>query len=115
MTDFLNSRESVEALEAANSGVRDSRLDIEVLYNIYVDMLDSRLDIEVLEAVNSGVRDSRLSVEVLYALPAEMLHSRVDIENLYQNNLVDNLLDRLSVEVLIGTATTAQWGFVPIA
>lgn len=98
MTDFLNSRESVEALEAADSGVRDSRLDVEVL-----------------EAANAGVRDSRLVVEVLYAIPADMLISRLNVENLYQNNILDALLDRLSVEVLIGTATTAQWGFVPIA
>lgn len=66
MTDALNSRESIEALETTDPAARNSRESIEVLHNVFVTGLVSRDSIENLWQFPSVVmRDSRLSIEVL--------------------------------------------------
>lgn len=51
MTDSINARESVEALETFDASARNARESIEALWAIQVDAVDARLSIEVLEQV----------------------------------------------------------------
>lgn len=67
MTEARNSRENIEALEAAASSARLSREDIEALYSVFVAFRDSRMDVEVLYQNVTTMRESRLGVEVLFA------------------------------------------------
>lgn len=68
MTDSLNSRESIEALETFTVEARNSRESIEVLYNVNVDGRNSRESLEALwqNTINSAL-DARLSIEILTA------------------------------------------------
>lgn len=66
MTDSLNSRESVEALETFNVEARNSRESVEVLFNVNVDGLNSRESLEALwQLGNITALDARLSIEIL--------------------------------------------------
>src|SRR5438445_9255827 len=63
-----NSRESIEALEAASAAVRNSRESIEALWNIFVTLLDSRESYEALwqlPTVNISAINARASIEIL--------------------------------------------------
>jgi len=66
MTDAINARESIEALEIFDSSAINARDSLEILYNIFVTGVNARESVEVLWGQpNIGAVDARLSIEIL--------------------------------------------------
>lgn len=99
MSDGLNSRESVEALETFNAAARNDRESFEAL-----------------ETFAAAARSSRLSVEFLHDPDVPSLNARESFEALWQNPNISGLDSRLSIEILEGPVSNKQtWGFISIA